>query len=290
MMPTFADDENFDNVTIFPFQQQPLHGMGWILVFLPKEWDAGRTNETRDCWCKSVLSNHWVNWSFNQVFFVTDVRTLEAVPKVPDDAMAWKHFPHYWPFVKGSACDRWIPPYKGSVMRSFNTLRPRQNGRHFPDDIFKCIFLNENVWISIKISLNFVPKDPINNISALVQIMAWRRPGDKPLSEPMMVQWPQWVNDLFYVCLNKLLNKFRVAPIWHALTLMWHPCNILECFPVDVIFYWVKTLWVYLPENIITYPLDDFDNCFCFWALFSHAIVCIISRTETFLCKKEWSC
>ena len=25
------------------------------------------------------------------------------------------------------------------------------------DDIFKCIFLNENVWISIKISLKFVP-------------------------------------------------------------------------------------------------------------------------------------
>ena len=67
-----------------------------------------------------------------------------------------------------------------------NTLRPRQNGRHFADDIFKCIFLNENVWIPIKISLKFVPKGPINNIPALVQIMAWRRPGDKPLSEPMM--------------------------------------------------------------------------------------------------------
>ena len=74
-----------------------------------------------------------------------------------------------------------------------NTLRPRQNGHHFPDDIFQCIFLNENVWIAIKISLNFVRKGPINNISALVQIMAWRRPGDKPLSEPMMVR-PQWVN------------------------------------------------------------------------------------------------
>ena len=37
-----------------------------------------------------------------------------------------------------------------------NTLRQRQDGRHFPDDIFKCIFLNENVWISIKISLKFV--------------------------------------------------------------------------------------------------------------------------------------
>ena len=29
----------------------------------------------------------------------------------------------------------------------FNTLRPRQNGRHFLDDTFKCIFLNENIWI-----------------------------------------------------------------------------------------------------------------------------------------------
>ena len=69
-------------------------------------------------------------------------------------------------------------------------LRPRQNGRHFTDDIFKCIFLNENVSIAIKISLKFVPKGPINNIPALVQIMAWRRPGDEPLSEPMMVSLP----------------------------------------------------------------------------------------------------
>ena len=71
--------------------------------------------------------------------------------------------------------DRWII-----------TLRPRQNGRRFPDDIFKCIFLNENVWISSKISLKLVPKVRINSIPALVQMMAWSRPGDKPLSEPMM--------------------------------------------------------------------------------------------------------
>ena len=84
----------------------------------------------------------------------------------------------------------------------FNTLRPRLSGRHFADDIFKCIFLNENVWTAIEISLKFVPKGPINNIPALVQIMAWRRSGDKPLSEPMMVSLlthicvtrPQWVN------------------------------------------------------------------------------------------------
>ena len=54
-------------------------------------------------------------------------------------------------------------------------------------DTFKRIFLND-VRIPIEISLKFVPEGPINNIPALVQIMAWRRPGDKPLSEPMMVR------------------------------------------------------------------------------------------------------
>ena len=44
----------------------------------------------------------------------------------------------------------------------------------------KCIFMNGNVSILIKILLNFLPKRPVNTIPALVQIMAWRRPGDKP--------------------------------------------------------------------------------------------------------------
>ena len=85
-----------------------------------------------------------------------------------------------------------------------NSLRPGHDGCQFPDDIFKYIFLNENVRISIEISLKFVLKGPINNIPALVQIMAWRRPGDKPLSEPMMISLlthicvtrPQWINSL----------------------------------------------------------------------------------------------
>ena len=46
-----------------------------------------------------------------------------------------------------------------------NPLRPRPNGRHFADAILKCIFLNENVWILIEISLKFVPKGSIDNIS-----------------------------------------------------------------------------------------------------------------------------
>ena len=91
-------------------------------------------------------------------------------------------------------------------VKYFNTLRPRQNRRHFPDDIFKCIFLNKNEWISIKNSLKFVPNGQINNIPLLFPIMAWRRSGDKPLSEAIMVNLlthisvtrPQWVNNKWY--------------------------------------------------------------------------------------------
>ena len=55
-----------------------------------------------------------------------------------------------------------------------------------------CVFLNENEWISIKISLKFVPTGLINNIPAMVQVMAWRRPGDKPLSETIMAIVYYW--------------------------------------------------------------------------------------------------
>ena len=59
----------------------------------------------------------------------------------------------------------------------------------FADDIFRCIFANENFCILIKISQNFVPNSPIDNNAALVKIMAWRQLGDKPLSESMLTQF-----------------------------------------------------------------------------------------------------
>ena len=86
----------------------------------------------------------------------------------------------------------------GKFCWGLNTLRLRQSGRNFTDDIF----LNENVWILLMIPLKLIPNIRNNNIPELVQIMAWRRPGDKPLSEPMVVNLlmhicvtqPQWVN------------------------------------------------------------------------------------------------
>ena len=72
-----------------------------------------------------------------------------------------------------------------------------KTGRHCTHAIFKCIFVDEDMWISINISLKFVPQCQINNIPALVQIMAQRRPGDKPLPEPMMVSL------LTYICVSR---------------------------------------------------------------------------------------
>ena len=69
---------------------------------------------------------------------------------------------------------------------NLNTLRPRQNGRHFPDPIFEWIFLNENVRISIKISLKLVPKVPINNIPAF---------GSDNGLAPIRRQAIVWTND-----------------------------------------------------------------------------------------------
>ena len=117
-----------------------------------------------------------------------------------------------------------------------NSSPPAQNGNHFADDVLTCIFLNENVWISIKTSMKFVPKGLINNIPALVQIMAWHRPGDKPLSEPMLTNFTDasmqapggHVNvtclklpetRLFFIGLFRLITKRTsklriIAPLW----------------------------------------------------------------------------
>ena len=100
-----------------------------------------------------------------------------------------------------------------------NTLRPRQNDCYFADNIFKFIFLNENVWILIKISLKFVPKGSINNIPTLVQIMAWDpgwhqaiiwTNGAMMVSLPthICVTRPQWVT-----CISEsLISIFKLEP------------------------------------------------------------------------------
>ena len=88
------------------------------------------------------------------------------------------------------------------------------------DDTFKRIFLNENVRISIQISLKFVPKSPIYNKSELFLVMAGRRTGDKPLPEAMMTQFTdaylrykgRWVKE---VCHNRRGVSVYSTEIYH---------------------------------------------------------------------------
>ena len=57
------------------------------------------------------------------------------------------------------------------------------------DDTFKCILLNEDDKISNRFSLKIVPRSPIDNKPALVQVLAWCREGDKPFPEPMLTHF-----------------------------------------------------------------------------------------------------
>ena len=109
-------------------------------------------------------------------------------------------------------------------------------GRDKMAAIFQTTFSNAFSWMKMfKFRLRFhwslFPRVPINNIPALVQIMAWRRPGDKPLSEPMMVNLlthicvtrPQWVNHWHtyrYVCIIILIKCLCGARISVNMTLI----------------------------------------------------------------------
>ena len=188
--------------------------------------------------------------------------------------MKWKHFPRYWPFVRGIhrspvnspqkgqwrgalmfsliclGINGWVNNRKAGDLRRyrahydvivmamsdimtatladtlplihFNSSLPEQDGRHFADNSFRCIFLNENDRIPIWISLKFVPTSPIDNKPALVQVMAWRRTGDKSLPEPLLTQFNdaymrhyrgRWVNvtdadNQFSKCVITILFSF----------------------------------------------------------------------------------
>ena len=147
-------------------------------------------------------------------------------------------FPLYW-----TAC-----VYDVSVKTDFitfimiydhmlNTLKPIRNGHHFADSIFKCIFLIENVWISIKISKKFVPKYPINNIPALIQIIAWRRPMAVRLSTHI---WSLGLSEFNVSCkfhnlappviciitlfmTSSIISDFRSRTLW-----CFHRCSAIQ--------------------------------------------------------------
>ena len=138
--------------------------------------------------------------------------------------MAPSHYLNHSKLATAFCTHCWPPdPYGGIRQHWVNILRPRQNGCQFPAHSFKCIFLNENMYISINISLKFVPKGPIDNMPALVQIKARRRPRRQAII---------WTNDCLFTMvptdLEKCLNLNAVLKSAWFFNLPWKGEIFLE--------------------------------------------------------------
>ena len=114
----------------------------------------------------------------------------------------------------------------GSGWCNFNTLRPRQKDCHFADNVSEYIFLNENAWILNKFSLKYVLNSQINNIPTLIQAMAWRWSGDKPLSETMMINSPTHIGITRPQRVNTQFSIFHWLLSSECLMIMpWNKCH-----------------------------------------------------------------
>ena len=183
-----------------------------------------------------------------------------------------------------------------------NTLRPRKNDRHFTAAIFKYIFLNENIWILLKISLKLVPNGPINNAPALVQIMAWCRPGDKPLSGPMMdsslkhlcITRPQLLKILVWHLTTNNTNDYTVH--WYIFLLSGSNMlttkstrmedNIIECIKWCISSHKIES-WRWLHILIYSLLLCKDANCLPYWNIFHNKNVYWQSVWMLHSCGKE---
>ena len=149
------------------------------------------------CIKQSICIFHYFFLFLQEVLQVVTSLITEKTPGAPSSRSKHWRLSANWTASQEMASSSYSALVETNT-QAFNTLRLRQNGRHFPDDIFKWISMNENFWISNKISLKYVPLGLIDNIATLIQTMAWRRSGDKSLSEPMLtcssthicVTWP----------------------------------------------------------------------------------------------------
>ena len=134
-----------------------------------------------------------------------------------------------------------------------DTSRPRQNGRHFPDDIFKCIFLNENIGISLKMSLKFIPKGPVNNITALVRLGAGQWTSHY-LNQWRLVYWRIYAS-LGLNELNTVLNDAWCFEIRYEYLLndsfLWY------------YFATFSRIYLLICQYFRSFEIAVYDYCFC---------------------------
>ena len=172
-----------------------------IQKMFPLLWYYGTIFHRHHCWFLWSRQVNMFQFSLKSVL-LTPIDKKQGIAQ----SMAWRK-------TTAFCCIKYCVSHR----RSFDSfLTHWRNGHNFADDPFKRILLNETFRSAFKISLTFAPKGPVNNIEAFVQIMAWCRPGDKPLSEPMImsllthvcVHWPQCVNDMCIMC--NMCNPFII--------------------------------------------------------------------------------
>ena len=141
----------------------------------------------------------------------------------------------------------------GVVWHCLNSSPLGQNGCHFGRRHFQIHFFIDKLWILIEILQKFVPKCPFDNNTALVQIMAWCRIGDKPLSEPMLTRFTdaykcgtrgKWVKpcQAEFILRNKNVFEFSIISLlWDGVVTWipysWGPGSHLN---MNILFYLCK--------------------------------------------------
>ena len=157
-------------------------------------------------------------------------------------------------------------------LMTFNTLRPRQDGCHFQMTFSNAFPLMKMYEFQLKFHWILFPGVQLTIFQHLVQIMAWRRPGDKPLSEPMMVcllthicvTRPHWVNGteplpnptlIYQLAEMKELHPIFLMQVSHCFSMMshcfkWSPQGMKKRTLHAEFISWLRTLDSWLcPED-----------------------------------------
>ena len=147
--------------------------------------------------------------------------------------------------------------------------------------MFKCIFLNWNVWISLKMSLNVVPWVRINNIQAFVQIINWRRPGDKPLPDPMMFGY--YLNQRWLVTLPQWGN--RISPetsLFQMTRKIRYQTNVI----INTLFL-IRRKWCIFDPFVWIHHMNGVD-IYCSVRRQVISILCIMDVSFMFIARKDF--
>ena len=139
--------------------------LGWKVTRIVNPAMAAYHVDMYYCCCQPFINWSWLHHYICEMIHVA-LKNNWKVPLLFSCNLMWQHRKSWAYILVGS---RWTVCWWEPTSWQINTWRQRQNGRHFADSIFKCILTNENVRISMKISLKFVAKVPINNIQHWVR-------------------------------------------------------------------------------------------------------------------------